>query len=219
MTVLGRQRRQPTDFWPLQLSRKTVMPMIRTSARQLVAVLVVLALGSCGQPDSTVSGDDCAPSTPASVQPEGDPDRRIEDIIEYLTGERQTDDVPVEEKIDDPNFGGVWGDFEDGVVVAVLDCSEVDANHLAEMAGGSDYLHLIEVPYTFRQTEEFRDSLHQDLQELGIEGDVAVQSTVTGRKIEVHVLNEAAIPESFGSGVPDDAYEIVETETVGTAEG
>lgn len=54
------------------------------------------------------------------------PDRRIEDIVELMTGERKTgDEDPVEETIDDPNFGGVCGDFQGGVVVAVLDCSKV----------------------------------------------------------------------------------------------
>ena len=193
--------------------------MIRPSApRVLLVTALALTLSACGQADPSSGSDDCTPSTPASVQPPSDPDRRIEDIIEYLTGERQTGDVPVEEMINDPNFGGVWGDFEGGVVVAVLDCSEVDANRLAEMAGGSDFLHLIEVPYTFRQTEEFRDALQQDLQKLGIEGDVSVEWTVAGRLIEVHVLDAVAISESFGSGVPDDAYEIIETETVGTIE-
>lgn len=95
-------------------------PQVKSKTGQLIAIVVVLALSACGQPASTASGEDCLPSTPDSVEPPGDPDRRIEDIIEYLTGERQTDDVPVEEKVDDPNFGGVWGDFEGGVVVAVL---------------------------------------------------------------------------------------------------
>lgn len=194
--------------------------MIRMRATRVIAAFALaLILSGCGQADPASQSDECTPTTPASVQPPGDPDRRIEDIIEYLTGERQTDDVPVEEKINDPNFGGVWGDFEGGVVVAVLDCSEVDANRLAEMAGGAESLHLIEVSYTFKQTEEFRDALYQDLQELDIEGDVSVEYTLTGQQIEVHVLDAAAVPESFGSGVPDDAYEVVETETVGTIEG
>lgn len=181
-------------------------------------LVLVMTLAGCSQADSAVQSDDCVPTAPASMQPPGDPDRIIEDLIEELTGERQTDDVPVEDKIHDPNFGGVWGDFQGGVVVAVLDCSQVDANRLAEMAGGSGQLHLIEVPYTFRQLEGFRDALHQDLQNNNIEGDVSVQLTLTGRKIEVHVLDAGTLPASFGSGVPGDAFEIIETETVGTVE-
>lgn len=182
------------------------------SKRCVVALVVALALAACGQPASTAEDDDCVPSTPDSVEPSGDPDRRIEDIIEHLTGERQTDDVPVEEKIDDPNFGGVWGDFQGGIVVAVLDCSDVDANQLAEIAGGSGSLHLIEVPYTFGQVESFRDDLVQELRGAGVPGDVLVNSTVEGRMIEVVVEDLESLPASFGANVPDDVYEVVEGE-------
>ncbi len=181
-------------------------------------LLVVFALAACGSSTAEDASDDCVPTTPASVPPTGDPTQRHEDIIEELTGERQTDDVPVEEKIDDPNFGGVWGDFQGGIVVAVIDCSEVDANWIAEIAGGSDYVHLIEVPYTFNEVEAFRYALYNDLTTLGIEGDVSVNSTLAGREIEVHVLDADAVPDSFGSTVPDDAYGIIETESVGTVE-
>lgn len=182
------------------------------SKRCVVALVVALALAACGQPASTAEDDDCVPSTPDSVEPSGDPDRRIEDIIEHLTGERQTDDVPVEEKIDDPNFGGVWGDFQGGIVVAVLDCSDVDANQLAEIAGGSGSLNLIEVPYTFGQVESFRDDLVQELRGAGVPGDVLVNSTVEGRMIEVVVEDLESLPASFGANVPDDVYEVVEGE-------
>lgn len=176
----------------------------------LIPMVVVLVLSACGQPGSVTTSDDCTPSTPASVEPPGDPDRRIEDIIEYLTGERQTDDVPVEDKIDDPNFGGVWGDFEGGIVVAVLDCSEVDANQLAEMAGGSGSLHLIEVPYTFKQIDNFRDDLMRELGDVGVEGAVLINSTVEGRTIEVVIEDLDSLPQSFGSDVPSEVYEVVE---------
>lgn len=100
-------------------------------ATSWMSVLLVLSVGlaACGLSDGATVAPDCVPTTPESAQSPGDPDRRIEDIIEVLTGERQTDDVPVEDKITDPNFGGVWGDFQGGVVVAVLDCSKVHAQH------------------------------------------------------------------------------------------
>lgn len=78
---------------------------------------------------------------------------------------------------------------------------------------------MIEVPYTFKQIETFKDTLYQDLRTLAIQGDVSVSSTLTGRKIEVHVLDAGVLPDSFGSEVPDDAFEIIESETVGTLEG
>jgi hypothetical protein len=188
--------------------------MIEVRAAGPIPTLVLgLALSGCGQPDSAAQND-CLPAVPASVQPHGDPDRRIEDIIEHLTGERQTgDEDPVEETIDDPNYGGVWGDFEGGVVVAVLDCSDVDADELAEIAGGSASLHLIEVPYTFTQVNAFRDALVSELNDLGVEGEVAIDSTLSGRMIEVRVHDLDSLPLSFGSGVPGELYEVVEGET------
>lgn len=153
--------------------------------------------------------DDCTP-TVLSGDPLVSPDRRIEDIIEALTGERQTgDEDPAEDTIDDPNFGGVWGDFQDGVVVAVLDCSKVDANELARIAGGASLLHLIEVPHTFRQVDEFSHALVEELSNLGIAGGVDINSTLTGRFIEVRVLDPGQLPEDFGSDIPDGIFTIV----------
>jgi hypothetical protein len=188
----------------------------------LVALLIAATLGSaCGATDSPPSADtavdpDCVPGS-VTGYPISQPDRRIEDIIEYLTGERQVgDEGRVEEKVTDPNFGGVWGDFKAGVVVAVLDCSLVDADELARMAGGVGYLHLIEVPYTWREVQDFRDQLGRALHELGIESDVNIESTLQGRIIEVKVIDADLLPESFASDVPSDAYVVVESPVVGT---
>jgi len=38
----------------------------------------------------------------------------------------------------------------------------------------------------------------------------------TGRMIQVRVRDAGALPDSFASGIPDDAYEVVEAEHVGT---
>jgi len=156
----------------------------------------------------------CESTAPASMPPTGDPNRAIEDIIEVLTGLRETgegDESNWDEIIADPNFGGAWGDFKGGVVVAVIDCSKVDANQLAAIAGGSDFLRLIEVPYTYRQTEEFRSALIEQLAAAGVSGDVNMNSTLNGRFIEVRVPDADELPNTFGNGVPDDAYSIVVT--------
>jgi hypothetical protein len=190
----------------------------------LAALLIAATLGTaCGTADSQPSADDnpavdpeCVPGS-VTGYPIAQPDRRIEDIIEYLTGERQVgDEGRVEEKITDPNFGGVWGDFKAGVVVAVLDCSLVDADELARMAGGVGYLHLIEVPYTWREVQGFRDRLGRELNKLGIESDVNIESTLQGRIIEVHVTDADLLPGSFAPDVPSDAYVVVESPVVGT---
>ena len=178
-----------------------------------LVVLVVVVLGAaCGDDRGDAAAGACVvPEVPPGAIE--DPDHRIEDIIEHLTGERQTGDLdPVEETIDDPNFGGVWGDRAGGVVVAVLDCSLVDGATLAAMAGGSARLVLIEVNHTFREVEAFRDDLLQELRELGVEGDVGVDSTLSGRRIEITVEDRTSLPADFGSGVPADLFTVVEGE-------
>lgn len=199
-----------------------ILDRTSVNSNALVAVLLVaigLVVGACGSVANNVDlssptqtqDSDCVPDDVAGL-PLTSPDRRIEDMVEAMTGERQTgDEDPVEETIDDPNFGGVWGDFQGGVVVAVLDCSKVEANELARIAGGSEYLHLIEVPYTFKQVDGFRDALVQELRTLGVAGDVFIESTPTGRHIEVHVLDPERLPDAFGAEIPADAFTVVVT--------
>lgn len=186
----------------------------------VVAVVVALSAAACGTASVLSSGapgnPDCVPGS-VGGEPLSNPDRRIEDIIETLTGERQVGDTdPVEEKITDPNFGGVWGDFQGGIVVAVLDCSLVDPDDLARIAGGVDYLHLIEVPYTYRQVDAFAAILARELRALGLVDDVRIESTLEGRVIEVRVLDSQTVPDSFAPEVPSDAYVVIESDTVGT---
>lgn len=188
-----------------------------TRLRVLVALLL-LALSACSAgDDSTVSGD-CIPSTPGSVPIEGDPDRTIEDIIEAMTGERQVDDVPVEDKIDDPNFGGVYGDQKGGIIVTVLDCSSIDVDELARIAGGSKAVTFVEVEYNWHDTEAFRDRLVDELREAGVPGDVPIESTIKGRKIEVHTPDLAALPEDFGATLPEKVFTLVETDDLSREE-
>ena len=182
----------------------------------LVGVLALAGLTGCGSSTPQTQSIDCVPTVDGGA-PLSTPDLRHEDIVEVLTGERQTGDHdPIDVTVTDPNFGGVWGDRQGGIVVAVLDCSEIDANELAYIAGGSEYLHLIEVPHTFRQVNDFRDALVREVDALGIEAGIYVESTLSGRMIEVHVLDVSALPDSFGSEIPDDAYVVIESETVGT---
>ena len=63
------------------------------TTRWVLAVLLVLILSACSA-GVDPSADDCAPSIPESVPVEGDPDRRIENIIEAMTGERRPEDSP-----------------------------------------------------------------------------------------------------------------------------
>lgn len=108
----------------------------------LLAAIAILAVG-CGGTSTTVTGDaagsgssqagqpcEPGPSPDAGVDDTIDPDRRAEALVLHLTG---VDELAVTEenegeelRYDDPNYGGVWGDFAGGWVVAVLDCSQVD---------------------------------------------------------------------------------------------
>lgn len=202
--------------------------MVRVGRVLVLAVVLVVVGSSCGgsgtesQPaGGDASNPDCVPGDFVG-EPLSQPDRRIEDIIEAITGWSEEDIVEgmtLEDEIDDPNFGGVWGDFQGGVVVAVLDCSKVGADQLARMAGGAEYLHLVEVPYTYRQVDDFKHALIADLRAGGIGSDVSnvwIESTLSGRFAEVHVRDVSLLPDSFGSGVPEEAYEIIESETAGT---
>lgn len=180
------------------------------------AILAVVGAGCTSLFGGDSPNPDCIP-TEVDGAPLSKPDRRFEDIVERLTGYRLTAENEGGDGIaDHPNFGGIWGDFQGGIVVAVLDCSKVDANELAYLAGGAEYLYLIEVPYTERQWYDFRIALWRELYALGIEADVNNERTQTGRMLEVRVRDVGALPDSFGSGVPDDAYVVVEAEHVGT---
>ena len=186
----------------------------------LPALAVALVFAACGGGDggsgATGTAGDLSPNPdciPGAVEgnPIVQPDRRHEDIIFYLTSERQTGDLdPVEETITDPNFGGVWGDFAGGIVVAVLDCSAVDADEIARIAGGPQYLHLIEVSHTFKEVEAFRDDLAAELRSLDIRAELLIDSTLTGRHITVQLPDPGVLPSDLGSGVPDHLFSIAE---------
>ena len=202
--------------------------MIRMS---LTWALILIVVG-CGYSDSTAPGSDstapgsdsttpgsgsttpnseCIPTSATSLTPlsEG-PDRRIENIVEYLTGERQTSEEDPVEGLDDPNYGGVWGAPDGRIVVAVVDCSKIDPDRIAELAGGSDAVHVIEVTYSFGEVEAYRDALVEELKDLGIQADVPIEPTLSGRFIVVRVEDRESVPPSFGAGVPDDLFSIVE---------
>jgi hypothetical protein len=214
--------------------------LFRTRQMSILALALVLALAGCGGADvrpempgdaGSATDSETGPETGSETRARDDtpnpdcipgdvegnpivqPDRRHEDIIFYLTGERQTGDLdPVEETIDDPNFGGVWGDRAGGIVVAVLDCSAVDADEIAHIAGGPQYLHLIEVSHTFREVTEFRDELRHELNAIGIHAELLIDSTLTGRHITVQLPDPSVLPSDFGSGVPDHLFSIAEGE-------
>ena len=98
------------------------------------------------------------------------------------------------------------------MVVAVLDCSVIDVNEVARLAGPDGALRIIEVPHTFVEVNGFRDSLRAELEAADIPADLTIESTVSGRHIDVRVLDTAALPADFGRNAPEDVYSIVETD-------
>jgi len=191
--------------------------VIRRSALFVVLFVIAAACGStAGSPDSVsqaVSAPDCVPDAGLVVEPLTGEDQRLENIEDYLTGYR-LEDFPEDQEPPnaDPNWGGIWGDSVGGVVVAVLDCSVVDVNQVARLAGPEGVLRIIEVPYTFVEVTEFSDSFRAQLEAAGIDGGTRIDSTLTGRHLEVRVRDVDALPEDFGRDIPEDAYSIVETE-------
>ena len=179
-------------------------------------IVLLVVLGACGE-SQEAPGLDCVPTIDASVPVPGDPNRRIEDIIEAMTGWSDADIVEgmtLEDEIDDPNFAGVYGDRKGGVIVAVVDCSSIDVDEIAEIAGGSGAVSIVEVPHNWREVNGFRDTLVAELRAAGLEGDVNINSTSDGRMIEVRTPDLAALPDGFGSTVPSGAFTLVETDDI-----
>lgn len=147
-------------------------------------------------------------------------DRRGEALVKHLTGFDELAMLPEDEGVDvvfeDANFGGVWGDFEGGWGVAVVDCGQVDADRLAALAGGADSLTLIRVAFTFEEINGFRDQLAAELRNLPREVDperssaVLIDSTLTGRHIRVLVPDPKLLDDTFGSTLPPGVFEIEE---------
>lgn len=166
-----------------------------------------LAMGELCEPgpDPSVSADDAV---------EG---QRGEALVKFLTGidelVLQEEEEGIDIVYDDPNYGGVWGDSAGGWVVAVLDCSIVDADRIAEIAGGADAVRLIHVAHTFEEVNDFRDRLVSELRASGVAADVPIDSTLTGRQIRVIVNDAEQLDENFASDIPETAFTIEVGET------
>lgn len=152
----------------------------------------------------------CLPSlqVPQSIPLDGKRDLRVETIVQMITGHRSGSFAAE----DHPGFGGVWGDFRGGLVVAVLDCDSVDADALAEVAGGRGRLRLIEVPHTFTQVDGFRDTLVAELDAFGVEAWVVIDATLDGRMITIQLDAPVELPIDFAPSVPVAAYRVVAPE-------
>lgn len=159
-------------------------------------------------------GRPCEPGpSPSAASGDSIDDLRGERLVEFLTGIDETSLPEGEELVvDDPNYGGVWGDTKGGWVVAVVDCALVDADRLAELAGGPDRLHLIEVPLSFMEVDNLRVALLDQLLQTGVAGSVQIDSTTTGRQIVVVSEDPSALPADFGSGSAPGIVAVIQGE-------
>ena len=173
---------------------------------------ITTTAGDAATDDSSAAqspSPDCVPDPGSRDEPLVGEDRRHENIEAFLTGYRLEDFAEGSAPPNDhPNWGGTWGDFKGGVVVAVLDCSIIDVNEVARLAGPDGALHIIEVPYTYVQVNEFRGQLRSSLLELGIVMDTPIDSTVTGRHIRVVVDDPSAVPADIAPDVPRDVFDV-----------
>jgi len=200
----------------------------------LIAAAAILAAGCGGTSKTTVTNDgvrssdasveqevsavgqpcEPGPSADAGVDGTIDPDRRGEALVLHLTG---IDEMAVTEENEgedlvysDPNYGGVWGDFAGGWVVAVVDCSQVDPDRIAQIAGGPDAVRLIKVAHAYEEVNEFRDILSQQLGDTDLPYGLGIDSTLNGREIVLTVEDPDQVPANLGDGVPDGAYKVEE---------
>ncbi len=142
----------------------------------------------------------------------------FEDVEEYLTGFRITEETEGEEPPDDPNFGGIWGDFAGGIVVALVDCDAADLDEITRLGGGSDTVRIIEVPATEPEVRQIVLGLVEQLDAAGVEGDVLVDSTLDGKVITVRVRELSALPNGFGDDVVVP-LELMESDDLFTEDG
>lgn len=154
------------------------------------------------------------PSPDAGVDDSIDPDRRAEALVLHLTG---IDELAVTEEnegedvvYDDPNYGGVWGDFAGGWVVAVLDCSQVDPDRIAQLAGGPDAVRLIEVGFQFEELNGFQAVLSEQMGATGLPFILRIDSTLDGRELILAVEDIGELPANIGEGIPANAFRIEE---------
>ena len=75
-------------------------------------------------------------------------------------------------------------------------------------------MRIVEVPHNWGEVNGFRDTLVAELRGAGLNGDVNIESTSEGRKIQVRTPDVDALPDGFGSTVPSDAFTIVETDDI-----
>ena len=184
--------------------------MARTVA--ILSVVFAVGLSGCGQSivaQAAPSGERCpgqegnsaeAATTPAQPGAAGELTKHLTGFDE---GEFRRTNEGEDFVYDSPNFGGVWGNgFERGLIVAVVECDLVDIDRVIEIAGDPQSVSIIEVEHSFDELELIESELIAELNERGVEGQIGIDSTSTGRQIVLTVTDFAQVPDDFGDGYP-----------------
>ena len=194
----------------------------------MVMALLVAACGDDGASTEVGGGEaDRDWTGPATVcEPSGSIEGAgsstpFEDVEEYLTGFRITEENEGEPPPADPNFGGVWGDFAGGLVVGLVDCSIVDIDEVTRLGGGADDVRIIEVRVSYTEHYDAIGTLIDRLRELDVEGDAITDWTLDGPIVTLRVEDLAALPADFGADLPltvtiqEGGYAVEQTEAIG----
>lgn len=104
------------------------------------------------------------------------------------------------------DFGGIWQDQMNGgaIVVASTNPSRLNRSLLKRIAGGSKNLRVIKVKHSWRKIDSFRDALRGALENAGITANVHINSTGTGRKLEIVTEHPELIDDRILSEVPTE---------------
>lgn len=194
----------------------------------MVMALLVAACGDDGAPTEVGGGGTDRDWTgPATVcEPSGSIEGAgsstpFEDVEEYLTGFRITEENEGEPPPADTNFGGVWGDFAGGLVVGLVDCSVVDIDEVTRLGGGSDDVRIIEVRASYTEHYDAIGTALDRLSGLGVEGMATTDWTLEGPVVTLRVEDLDAIPADFGADLPvtmtieEGVLAVAESEAIG----
>ncbi len=175
----------------------------------IVAAALLMTAG-CGDESASTTAPAGECGTPSGIESAGSA-TPFEDVEEYLTGFRITEETEGEDPPDDPNFGGVWGDRAGGMIVALVDCTDVDLDEVVRRGGGSDAVTIIQVDASAGDVQRAVVALYDELIASTAEGFIQVDATGEGQIITVKVADLDALPSGFGSTVTVD-FDVVETD-------
>ena len=137
---------------------------------------------------------------------------RIPEIIEAVSGVSVRSLPEGVDPVYGEDFGGVWQDQFDGgaIVVAVTDSAAVDLAAVARIAGGEEFVRVLDGHPSWDQVHTWRDELTSQADRNGIAVSVSINSTGKGRILEISTDIGVEVPESLLRIVPSDYLTVVQ---------